>query len=168
MSTILDKLMDYLIPVILSMLLIIAVGVEPLTSFIQGHKVNKEAVTELSSQLEDIKDKLNLYTTAVENTVGKEKINFISELEKVSSITDKNAELVSDLNKLIIKDPDKILALKQLNMEVDVIKDDILAINNRVKKNDDRIFSNLSSWLTLLLFALGLIIAVKVSITRAE
>ena len=168
MSTILDKLMDYLIPVILSMLLIIALGTKPFVSFLQSHKVNKETVAELSTQLADVKDKLDLYTTAVENIVGKEKINFISELEKISSITDKNTELVSDLNKLIIKDPDKVLALKQLNMDVEVIKNNIIDIDNRVKKNDERIFSGFSFWVTLLLFALTIIIGVKVSITRAK
>jgi hypothetical protein len=168
MSTILDKLMDYLIPVILSMMLVIALGAKPFVNFIQSHKVNKEAVLKLSTQLEDIKNQLNLYTTAVENLSGKDKVHFIAELEKVSNITDKNTELVSDLSKLVIKDPEKVLALKQLNMEVEVIKNNIIDIDNRVKKNDERIFGGLSFWVTLLLFALTIIIGVKVSIARAQ
>ena len=74
------------------------------------------------------------YATTVENLSGKDKVHFIAELEKVSSITDKNTELVSDLNKLVIKDPEKVLALKQLNVEVEVIKSNIIDIDNRVKK----------------------------------
>jgi len=162
LGTMIQKLLESIIIITISVITaFILVTTHIKNNFDEIKSVNSK-VSELTNKIDTLESKLKLYTDGVEDLVGIQKIDYTKQLQKLTQVAENNSQLVEDLNKLVIKDPEKVLALKQLNMEVISLKESVSELKVGVDKNDDRIHNNLSTILNFALALLAIAVGAKI------
>jgi len=154
----LEKLTDYMIAVMLSFALVVSMFFEPVMSNFADMQDSKKEISQLSSQLKSMESELNLYKKAISRLANKENISLAMKVNSLELVADSNAKILADINGLIAKDPEKILAIKDINTKYDFVIKQLDKIDNNIQKNEDRLFSNIQ-WAGGLIFTLLLFVA---------
>ena len=160
----LEKLADYAIAVVLSFFLIFFAFGKPFLENIKDIKEHQESISKLESEVQSIKSDLNKYIDVATKLSGSENTELVLEQNEIKKLVQENSNLINDINGIVVNDPKKVLALERVNDKLNEITKDISSIKSDVSKNDDRIFSGFSNWITILLFALTLALSIAVKV----
>jgi len=163
-----EKLIDYLIPIIITLFI---------TLFAYGTLVvktsnlaveNKLMIQKIEKNISDLKVDLDKYVAVSNKLVGVDNTQLILEQEQLKLQVSENKNLLQDINGLVANDPKKIIALERVNDKLTALNSDITQIKSNVAKNDDRIYSGLSYWLTILLFVLTIALSITVKVLLSK
>jgi hypothetical protein len=164
LSEFLEKLADIVLPAILAFILIFFAFGEASLKVIKVTKEHNESISKLESDLQLIKSDLSKYIDVATKLTGSDNTELVIEQNKVKKLAQENSKLIGDINGIVINDPKKIIALERVNDKLNSITKELSSIKSDVSKNDDRIFSGISNWITILLFALTLILSLAVKL----
>jgi len=156
--------MDYLIPIIITLSITLFSYGPLLVKNINQTNESRKDIEKLRLQVIELKKDLVKYSAVASKLSSADNTQLILEMENLKLLVGENKSLLQDVDGLIAKDPKKLLALERVNDKLTNVMTDISQIKSDVSKNDDRIFSGLSYWLTILLFVVTLVLSVIVKV----
>ena len=130
--------------------------------------LHSESISEITGRINKVEKQLADYQEKLELLVGADNIKLVSELESVSSLAKNNEKVLKDINGLIAKDPEKILAIRDINTKYQILMKDMDILRGSIQKNDDRIYSGFSAREGMLWALLLLVLPVLYKIYRAS
>lgn len=168
MGAFFEKLADFAICIFLSVVVVFITTIQFKVETYKQLKAHNESISEIIERIDKFEGQVKDYQGQLELLVGEDNIRLVSELESVSSLAKNNEQVLKDINGLIAKDPEKLLAIRDINTKYQILMKDMDILRGSIQKNDDRIYSGFSAREGMLWALLLLVLPVLYKIYRAS
>jgi len=134
-----------MISVLITLMLLFAFFTEPFLSNVVSIQDNKKSTSEIELRLKSLEHALDDRDKAIKTLSGKDNISLAMEVESIRKTINSNRNLLNEINALIAKDPEKILAIRDINTKYNYILKQLEDMNSDISKNEDRVYSSITT-----------------------
>ncbi|PHS55824.1 MAG: hypothetical protein COB17_10850 [Sulfurimonas sp.] len=137
-----EKILNAMMLVGLSIIAMAYFSMEPTLAFIKGQVQIKEELKKINFELKTIKQNINNINLLINTSTDIKSFDLSSKIQELNNAVISNNEKIQAIKLLIEKDPSTLANLRKVNLKYNTVTKNLDKLNTDMDRTEDKIYSN--------------------------